>query len=425
MVRDDNPQAIADIGSSYRAVRARSEELCGPLEVEDYCVQPIPEVSPIKWHLAHTTWFFEAFILQEYCPNYRVFNSKFNYLFNSYYESIGNYFPRPERGNLTRPLVKEIYEYRRHVDQGMSALLKGNTRPDVLDRVTLGLNHEQQHQELMVTDFKYILGKNPLRPSYNGATPKSNDVSVDRLAYSSFDGGMASIGIEVDGHSFCFDNETPKHRVYLAPYSLSNRLITNGEFEDFIRDGGYDDPRLWLSDGWLEKKQRGWSLPEYWSGEQGDRIEYTLSGERELDLAYPVTHISFYEADAFARWAGARLATEFEWEHATESQCAPIFSSGTPNTELHPQPASEGDQLKQLIGDCWEWTSSSYSPYPGYVPLKGALGEYNGKFMANQFVLRGGSVATPPGHIRTTYRNFFYAHDRWQFTGIRLARDVD
>ncbi len=424
-MNDSNFQTTGDLRSSYRTVRQRSERLCAPLETEDYCVQPIPEVSPIKWHLAHTTWLFEAFILQEFVPNYRVYNTSFNYLFNSYYDTIGNYFPRPERGNLTRPLVKEVYEYREHVDQAMNSLLEGDIGTEIRNRVILGLNHEQQHQELMVTDFKYILGKNPLRPSYNGATPKSNDVSVDRLAYSSFDGGMASVGIEVDGHSFCFDNETPKHRVYLAPYSLSNRLITNGEFEDFIRDGGYDDPRLWLADGWLEKTQRGWSLPEYWSGEQDDRIEYTLSGERELDFAHPVTHISFYEADAFARWAGSRLATEFEWEHATESQREIIFSSSTPNTELHPQPASEGDQLKQLIGDCWEWTSSSYSPYPGYAPLKGALGEYNGKFMANQFVLRGGSVATPPGHIRTTYRNFFYAHDRWQFTGIRLARDVD
>lgn len=424
-MKDDSPQATANIGSAYRTVRARSEQLCEPLEVEDYCVQPIPEVSPIKWHLAHTTWFFEAFILQEFCPNYRVFNSKFNYLFNSYYESIGNFFPRPERGNLTRPLVKEVYEYREHVDQAMSALLAGNVRSDLLDRVILGMNHEQQHQELMVTDFKYILGKNPLRPSYNGAAAKSNDVAVDSLTYSSFDGGMASVGIEVNGSGFCFDNETPKHHVYLAPYALCNRLITNGEFEEFIRDGGYDDPRLWLSDGWLEKNQRDWSLPEYWSGQRGGRTEYTLSGEQELDPSQPVTHISLYEADAFARWAGARLATEFEWEHATDPQSASVFSLDTPYRELHPQPASDGDQLQQMIGDCWEWTASSYSPYPGYAPLKGALGEYNGKFMANQFVLRGGSVATPPGHIRTTYRNFFYAHDRWQFTGIRLARDVD
>jgi ergothioneine biosynthesis protein EgtB len=424
-VRDDNPQAVADIGSSYRTVRARSEELCGPLEVEDYCVQPIPEVSPIKWHLAHTTWFFEAFVLQEFRPNYRVFNSKFNYLFNSYYESIGNFFPRPERGNLTRPLVKDVYEYREHVDQAMSAMLEGNTRPDVVDRVILGLNHEQQHQELMVTDIKYILGKNPLRPLYDGTTPRSNGRSPDSLMYSSFDGGMAIVGIEANDSGFCFDNETPRHHVYLAPYSLSNRLITNGEFEEFICDGGYDDPRLWLADGWIEKRQRDWSLPEYWSGQQDDRTEYTLSGERELNPAQPVTHISLYEADAFARWSGARLATEFEWEHATKPQNAQASSWDASYCELHPQPASEDEQLQQLIGDCWEWTSSSYSPYPGYVPLKGALGEYNGKFMANQFVLRGGSVATPQGHIRTTYRNFFYPHDRWQFTGIRLARDVD
>lgn len=423
-MNDSNSQATGDLRSSYRTVRQRSERLCSPLETEDYCVQPIPEVSPIKWHLAHTTWFFEAFILQEFVPNYRVYNTSFNYLFNSYYDTIGNYFPRPERGNLTRPLVKEVYEYREHVDQAMNSLLKGNIGTEIRDRVILGLNHEQQHQELMVTDFKYILGKNPLRPSYNGNFSKLESQAVDSLTYSTFDEGMVNVGMEMNGSGFCFDNETPEHQVYLAPYLLSNRLITNGEFEEFVQDGGYNDPRLWLSDGWAEKNKRGWLLPEYWSGEQGERTEYSLSGDRELDASQPVTHISLYEADAFARWAGARLATEFEWEHATKSQSVEELSSVPSDNDLHPRPAFHSNRLQQLIGECWEWTSSSYSPYPGYTPLKGALGEYNGKFMANQFVLRGGSVATPPGHIRTTYRNFFYAHDRWQFTGIRLARDV-
>lgn len=421
---DSNPQTTSDLHCSYRHVRRRSENLCEPLETEDYCSQPIPEVSPIKWHLAHTTWFFEAFILREFVPNYRVFNQNFNYLFNSYYDTIGSYFPRPERGNLTRPLVTEVYEFRRHVDDAMSSLLERKIDSKVRDRVLLGLNHEQQHQELMVTDFKYILGKNPLRPIYNGVSSRIPQ-TVNALRYVAFDGGMANVGMDMNGSGFCFDNETPEHQVYLAPYSLANRLITNGEFEQFVHDGGYEDPRLWLSDGWVEKQNRGWQMPEYWSGQGGERSEYTLAGERDLDSSQPVTHLSLYEADAYARWAGARLATEFEWEHAARTQGASTRPIGSSECELHPQPAAQGSQLQQLMGECWEWTSSSYSPYPGYVPLKGALGEYNGKFMANQFVLRGGSAATPPGHMRTTYRNFFYAHDRWQFTGIRLARDVN
>ena len=426
LAKDMNPLSEEDVLQAYCAIRQRSEDLCAPLEVEDYCAQPIPTVSPPKWHLAHTTWFFETFILKAYEPSYRVFDSKFNYLFNSYYDSIGPYFPRTDRGALTRPLVKEIYAYRKYVDEAMAHVLSDAIPPDVEQRLQLGLNHEQQHQELIVTDLKYILGKNPLRPRYRDGQRPTGINHVGSINYSTFAGGVVDVGADWGQTEFLFDNESPRHQVFLSPYSLANRLVTNGEFREFIEDGGYEDPRLWLSDGWGEKNRRGWRAPEYWELRDGKWVEYTLCGERHLDPSHPVTHVSLYEADAFARWAGVRLATEFEWEHAASNWIPPDHQ--TLNLAVgecfHPEPAQDnGKATQQLIGDCWEWTSSSYAPYPGYQPLNGALGEYNGKFMANQFVLRGGSCATPPDHIRRTYRNFFYAHDRWQFTGIRLAQD--
>ncbi|MCY4144508.1 MAG: ergothioneine biosynthesis protein EgtB [Gammaproteobacteria bacterium] len=423
LVTASSHSTSAGLLEAYTTIRKRSEDLCAPLEVEDYCAQPIPSVSPPKWHLAHTTWFFETFILQPYLPDYRVFDSKFNYLFNSYYDTIGPYFPREDRGSLSRPLVKEVFEYRSYADEAMAQILANRMSADIDARLRLGLNHEQQHQELIVTDLKYILGKNPLRPRYVDAVPTPRSSALGSLSYSKFSGGVVDVGANLGDADFLFDNESPRHKVFLSPYSLANRVITNGEFREFIQDGGYDQPSLWLSDGWSEKNKNNWRAPEYWEWRDGQWLEYTLGGETDLEPSHPVTHISLYEADAFARWAGARLATEFEWEHAAANWSLPTTVNLAQRDSFHPSVAQGNGHASQMLGDCWEWTSSSYAPYPGFRPLNGALGEYNGKFMANQFVLRGGSCATPPEHIRRSYRNFFYARDRWQFTGIRLAQD--
>lgn len=423
LVADSSRSASADVLEAYSAIRKRSEDLCAPLEIEDYCAQPIPSVSPPKWHLAHTTWFFETFILQPYLRNYRVFDSRYNYLFNSYYDTVGPYFSRADRGSLTRPLVREVYSYRSYVDEAMAEIMAGRMSNDLVSRLQLGLNHEQQHQELLVTDLKYILGKNPLRPQYLDSSGSPMSTAIDTLSYSTFPGGVVDIGANWEEAEFLFDNESPRHKVFLSPYLLANRLTTNGEFREFIQDGGYDQPSLWLSDGWSEKNRNNWRGPEYWEWRDGQWMEYTLGGLADLDPLSPVTHISLYEADAFARWSGARLATEFEWEHAARDWIPPTSPNLAQRDRFHPSVASSLEPRSQMLGDCWEWTSSSYAPYPGYRPLNGALGEYNGKFMANQFVLRGGSCATPPEHIRPSYRNFFYARDRWQFTGIRLAKN--
>ena len=389
--------------------------LCEPLAIEDYGVQPIVDASPPKWHLAHTTWFFETFLLKPFAPGYQSFHPAFEHLFNSYYNGVGEPFPRPRRGALSRPTVAEVLAYRRHVDDAMQGL-RSSDDSEVQGRIELGLHHEQQHQELIVTDIKANLGANPLKPALRAteATPAS---AAAPLAFRRFTGGAVEIG--ADGNGFCFDNELPRHKLWLADFSLADRLTTNGEYAAFIADGGYDNPALWLSDGWSWRQRNQIDAPMYWRRADGGWLEYRLSGERELCGDTPVTHLSYFEADAYARWAGARLPTEAEWEYAAAAQ--PVrgnFADG----DFHPQSAvRDARPLTQIYGDCWEWTSTAYGPYPGFRSLPGALGEYNGKFMSGQQVLRGGSCATPAGHVRASYRNFFYPKDRWQFTGVRLA----
>ena len=417
------PAQVADDSiTRYATVRRQTELLCRPLAVDDYGVQPMDDASPPKWHLAHTTWFFETFLLKPFRERYQPFAEGFETLFNSYYNGVGEPFPRPRRGTLSRPTVEEVYAYRAHVDTAMAPLL---TRPDdvVRTRVELGLHHEQQHQELIVTDLKYALGTNPLRPAYREDLDDS-DCHARSATFLEFPGGFAEVGAEAAG--FCFDNETPRHRVWLRPFALADRLVTNAEYKAFVEDDGYRTPALWLSDGWDAVRSGGWEAPLYWHRVDGAWLEYRLSGSAPLDPHAPVTHVSFYEADAYARWADARLPLEAEWELVAARSGgeggdeAGHFADGD---RLHPRsPAGPG--MAQLFGDAWEWTSSAYAPYPGYRPQAGALGEYNGKFMANQFVLRGGSCATPRGHVRATYRNFFHGRDRWQFSGIRLARDA-
>lgn len=417
---------------SYLSIRRRSEEICEPLVLEDYGVQPMPDASPPKWHLAHTTWFFETFILKVFDSGYKPFHPKFEYLFNSYYEHVGNRHPRPERGNLSRPTVSQVLDYRQHVDEAIRKIVGNETKPQIATRITLGNHHEQQHQELLFTDLKFNLGKNPLFPVYRELNEKSGSShgisEIDPLRFVPFKGGKIPIGTS-DNDTFCFDNETPRHHVWLEPFAFANRLVTNGEYLEFLEDGGYENPTLWLSDGWRERQTRGWQSPEYWLRDDVEGwCEYSLSGLSPLDPSTPVTHVSFYEADAFARWSKKRLPTEFEWETVARrviSETDDDSKFNIASREMLQPLANEPNQgINQLIGDCWEWTSSAYAPYPGFRPLIGALGEYNGKFMANQFVLRGGSCVTPVDHIRVTYRNFFYPKDRWQFTGIRLADDL-
>ena len=407
-----------DTRTAYDRVRGLSMALCDPLELEDYGVQAIVEASPPKWHLAHTTWFFETFLLKPFAGGYRSFHPQFEYLFNSYYDGVGEQFPRPERGTLSRPTVSEVVAYRRHVDEAMQPLLDSD-QVEVRDRIVLGLNHEQQHQELLVTDIKANLGLNPLKPAYGGSMGDAGEAPSVPMAFMDYSGGIVQIGAV--GEDFRFDNENPRHRVWIDDFSLANRLVTNAEFAAFIADRGYESPALWLSDGWRWRRERLIGSPLYWREVDGTWLEYRLDGEHPLAPEQPVTHISHFEADAYARWAGARLPTEAEWESAAaEHRIVGNFADGV----LHPQPAPH-QRLSQLFGDCWEWTSSAYTAYPGYEPLAGALGEYNGKFMSGQMVLRGGSCATPAGHVRATYRNFFYPPDGWQFTGIRLARSTN
>lgn len=405
----------------YRQVREASSRIVEPLSAEDCVVQSMPDASPAKWHLAHTSWFFEQFLLRAHQPGYRVYDARFEYLFNSYYDNVGPRHARPERGLLTRPELAEVIRYRAHVDEHVERLLGDPSAPAAI--LDLGLNHEQQHQELMLTDIKHALSRNPLEPAYRrdlaeyrpGASP------VPPLGWASFDGGLREIGA-LPENGFCFDNEAPRHRVWIDAFELANRPVTNDEYRQFVRDGGYDEPRLWLSDGWATVQREGWRRPLYWSAALD--TEFTLGGRRELDPGAPVCHVSYYEADAFARWAGARLPTEAEWELAATDRPASGHFADT--GALHPRACLDGgiDAPAQLFGDVWEWTASPYSAYPGFRPAAGALGEYNGKFMCNQLVLRGGSCVTPAGHVRASYRNFFHPHARWQFSGLRLARDA-
>jgi ergothioneine biosynthesis protein EgtB len=412
----------ADLSRAYVETRALSLALSQPLSPEDMTVQSMADASPTKWHLAHTTWFFETFVLCPFGRDYRVFDGTFGFLFNSYYEALGARHPRPERGLLTRPTVDEVLCYRRHVDEAIGMLLveggqNAETGETMEALITLGIHHEQQHQELILTDIAHAFSRNPLRPAYRPA-PVPSTAAAPPVAWIERPGGLVEIGH--GGKDFAFDNEGPRHRVFLAPYRLASRPVSNGEWIRFIADGGYRRPELWLSDGWARAMAEGWLAPLYWEeDDEGCFRTFGLRGMGPVEEAAPVCHISFYEADAFARWAGKRLPTEAEWEDAAHSlePLGNTLGSG----HLAPRPGTPTPGLHQMFGDVWEWTGSAYQPYPGFRPAAGAVGEYNGKFMCNQMVLRGGSCVTPDGHVRATYRNFFYPHQRWQFSGVRLV----
>jgi ergothioneine biosynthesis protein EgtB len=388
----------------YRAVRNFTEKICAPLAVDDHGVQTMPDVSPPKWHLGHTSWFFETFVLKE------AKDPRYGFVFNSYYEGVGKRVERARRGTLSRPTTEEVYAYRRSVDERMERLLERPVNDDLMRVIEVGLHHEEQHQELLLTDIKHILATNPLRPAYR-SDPPARPRGGNTQGWDSIEGGIVSIGHE--GQGFAFDNERPRHEVLLRSFLLARGPVTCREYQRFIDDGGYEKPEWWLSDGWAAVKSEGWRAPLYW---EEDGQVMTLYGCRALDGDEPVCHVSYYEADAYARWAGARLPTEEEWELAAKD--APVEGNFADSGHLQPVPGVG----TKIFGDVWEWTSSAYSPYPGFEPLAGVLGEYNGKFMCSQLVLRGGSCATPRGHVRSTYRNFFPPNARWQFSGIRLAR---
>ncbi|MEO1082790.1 MAG: ergothioneine biosynthesis protein EgtB [Acidobacteriota bacterium] len=437
MTRLPEPAPTAELlAERYAAVRGATEDLCRPLEVEDYVIQSMPDASPAKWHLAHTTWFFETFILARRC-GYESPEPAFHLLFNSYYNSLGAQHSRPDRGKLSRPTVAQVYEYRRRVDDAVLAEIRGlgGDAGELLPLLELGLHHEQQHQELILTDVKHMLAQNPLSPVYARA-PETPEPSQTEGRWLHIDEGLYEIGRDdrrAGAAGFSFDNEGPRHRVFLEAFELRSRLVTGGDLLEFIADGGYREPSLWLSDGWATAQREGWRAPLYWHPEDdGSWSQFTLAGKRPVAPTEPVCHLSFFEADAFARWAGARLPSEAEWEVAAQ-QALPseAFERARGRANLaatgrfHPRPLARGteDDL-QLLGDVWEWTRSAYAPYPGFTPPDGALGEYNAKFMNNQTVLRGGSCATPASHIRLSYRNFFPSHARWQWSGLRLAKDA-
>ncbi len=440
------PSTPADICARFNATRRRTLILCDPLSVEDLMVQSCPEASPAKWHLAHTAWFFESFILREFLPGYRLFHPDFPWLFNSYYQTFSRFPEKRLRSSFSRPGLDDILHYRGYVDAAIELLFKRNLSEEVLRRIELGIAHEEQHQELLLTDMLNAFFINPLRPIYRpeeahgeskpADAPKSAEttgaedaIDANTLEFESFEGGLREAGC--GGKDFCFDNELPRHRRWLEPFSLARRLVTCEEYAAFIADGGYTRPNLWLSAGWDAVMAHGWNAPLYWTRKNnevdGEWRIFTLRGEQSLaDLASaPVSHVSYYEADAYARWAGKRLATEFEWEAVAEDR--PVAGNLldadhlTPTEVNREASAPESHGLVQLWGDCWEWTASAYLAYPGFQPLPGSLGEYNGKFMSGQMVLRGGSCATPASHIRSSYRNFFSPETRWQFSGIRLA----
>ncbi len=432
---DQQLNSVSQLRRRYESVRRFSERIAQPLSAEDCAIQSMPDVSPTRWHLAHTTWFFETFLLKN-SPAYVVFDSSFEYLFNSYYNSIGRQFPRARRGLISRPGLDRTLAYRGHVDQAMDDWISGTgLTPRQLDILTIGLNHEQQHQELMLTDIKHVLSANPLAPVY--VNDKPNPQNSSELSWIELDEELVWIGNDSGG--FAFDNERPRHRFFLDNYTIASRCVTNGEYLAFIEDGGYQRPELWLSLGWEAVQKKRWTAPLYWSLSDQGWSQFTLGGCKPMDVNEPVCHVSFFEADAFARWSGCRLPSEQQWEHAVAAelngpaanQSAADLSGHWSDVMLsagrtvHPQSGkgdAAGSRLVNAIGNLWEWTSSQYSAFPGYQPPDGALGEYNGKFMCNQFVLRGGSCATPSGHIRISYRNFFPPDARWQFTGIRLAQ---
>lgn len=414
------------LGERLQRVRSATEALVEPLRAEDQNLQSMPEVSPAKWHRAHTTWFFETFILAPEQPGYRAFHPAFEELFNSYYNAVGRQHPRPRRALLSRPDVEEVGRYREHVDSAMQALI-ADCDEDCLARIAplleLGVNHEQQHQELLLTDLKHAFSFNPLAPRL-GSGMETSGSAARPARFIEYEGGMVDIG--ADGRGFCFDNETPRHQVWLpGAFALADRPVSCGDFLEFIADGGYRKPLLWLSDGWAWVQENGIEAPMYWTRRDGDWRILTLAGPREIDPAEIMCHLSFYEAHAFAEWSSARLPTEAEWESVAARQ--PSRGNFAESGRFHPTAPgrSDGKNPVAMFGDVWEWTASAYGPYPGFKPAAGAIGEYNGKFMANQTVLRGGSCATPDGHVRPSYRNFFYPADRWQFSGARLARDLE
>jgi ergothioneine biosynthesis protein EgtB len=421
-------RALASLASQYVSVRQQTDALTAPLTPEDLMVQSCPEASPGKWHMAHTSWFFETFILSSHLPGYRPFHSQFRDLFNSYYNAVGQQPEKALRNTFSRPPLEEIRKYRAHVDEHMLKLLQsGSVAAEAQKLVTLGLNHEQQHQELIVTDIKHGFWSNPLHPAYQAAVSATSTDSAPQQKPQLYPEGLYEIGAE--GGHFYFDNEGSRHKVFLRSFRFAMRLATCGEYLSFMEDAGYSRPELWLSDGWKAVQTHRWKAPLYWEKSGGQWIQFTCSGMRNVEEAEPVCHVSYYEADAFARWAGARLPTEFEWEVAA-SRVPAIEGNFLENGRFHPAaaPASIENGLQsgvplQLFGDVWEWTASAYLAYPGYKPAAGALGEYNGKFMSGQMVLRGGSCATPRSHIRVSYRNFFPPETRWQFSGIRLADD--
>ena len=407
-----------ELANWYAAVRDQTTALVEPLSSEDACVQSMPDASPAKWHLAHTSWFFEIFVLEPTVNNYTAFDPDYRILFNSYYNGVGAQFPRPDRGLLTRPGLTTIRDYRQHVDEHMYQLLAVDPGDDIAGLVEIGLHHEQQHQELILMDIKHLLSMNPTAPCYQASAP-SPTRSATATQFIDYAGGLVTVG--ADRQYFAFDNERPRHQAYVADFVLASHVATNGDFLAFIESGAYEDPLLWLADGWATIRANNWRAPLYWRKIDGEWYEFTLHGLEKLQADLPVVHVSYYEAEAFARWSDARLPTEFEWEVAADG--VPLAGVFVDSGELHPQaPSAALNQPSQLFGNVWEWTQSAYSAYPGYLTPDGAIGEYNGKFMSGQMVLRGGCCATPMDHIRATYRNFFYPTNRWQFGGIRLAR---
>ncbi len=416
------PDARARPTANYESVRRTTERLCEDLSPEDCVPQSMLYASPVKWHIAHVTWFFETFVLETKLPGYQPFHPQYRILFNSYYNTVGAQHPRPLRGLLTRPSLTTVFDYRRHVDDHMMTLIEGGVDEDTADVIELGLHHEQQHQELLLMDVKHLFYANPMRPAYRRGKPQRPSREPGALKWLDYEGGVADIGAGCRG--FAFDNERPRHSVLIDGFALANRPILNGEFRHFIDDDGYRRPELWLSDGWDRIRDEQWSAPLYWEQSDGEWQVFTLCGMQRLDDARPLVHCSYYEADAYARWAGARLPTEAEWERAAAD--VPIEGNFLEDEEFAPNSveAVATGRPRQLFGDVWEWTQSPYTPYPGYLPVAGALGEYNGKFMCNQMVLRGGACVSPRLHVRKTYRNFFPPELRWQFGGFRLARDL-
>ncbi len=422
-MNDDHASIEALSPRAYALVRAQTEQLAVPLSAEDCCVQSMPDASPTKWHLAHTSWFFETFVLERMLPGYRAFDPTFRVLFNSYYNGVGEQHPRAQRGLLTRPSLSEVLAYRAHVDRHVLEVLAKEDARDAGAVIEVGLQHEQQHQELLLTDAKHLLASSPLRPAYRADLARTQlAVETPPLRWHRFETAMRELG--ASGSHFHFDNEAPRHPLLVPGFEIASRPVTNVEFLAFVESGAYTDPTLWLSDGFAALRSEGWSAPGYWELRDGAWSEFTLGGLRPLDLAAPVSHVSFYEADAFARWSDARLPSEAEWEAAATGVA--IAGNFVESDALQPMPLGEvaGGAPSQLFGDVWEWTQSPYLAYPGFRPAAGAIGEYNGKFMCNQFVLRGGSCATPRDQMRASYRNFFPPAARWQWSGLRLARDA-